>query len=195
MAVLEDRILSGAKALLLTTNFVQIATNDFKENMLPKAPVIGLFDEETEAERYVLNKKMTCPPISYFSIGIHTFIFLYSVIGLNFLIFCLSLFWTVISSKNCSFLTSDNPVASCIVVTMISLFITLLIFSKRILIGLVHVYQRYAPEARRRMCLFKPTCSEYAILALNKYGSIRGTIKTIDRLKRCKGGKYHIDYP
>lgn len=57
LAVLEDRILSGAKALLLTTNFVQIATNDFKENMLPKAPVIGLFDEETEAERYVLNKK------------------------------------------------------------------------------------------------------------------------------------------
>ncbi|WP_366941359.1 membrane protein insertion efficiency factor YidD [uncultured Fibrobacter sp.] len=78
---------------------------------------------------------------------------------------------------------------------MISFFITLSIFSKRILIGLVHVYQRYAPESRRRMCLFKPTCSEYAILALNKYGSIRGTIKTIGRLKRCKGGKYHIDYP
>ena len=167
--------------------FAQIAANDLNGNMR------GV--DETEAERYVLNKKMTRPPISYFSIGIHTFIFLYSVIGLNFLIFCLSHFWAVISSKNCSFLTNDNPVASCIDVTMISFFITLLIFSKRILIGLVRVYQRYAPETRRRMCLFKPTCSEYAILALNKYGSIRGTIKTIDRLKRCKGGKYHIDYP
>jgi putative component of membrane protein insertase Oxa1/YidC/SpoIIIJ protein YidD len=167
--------------------FAQIATNDLNGNIMG-------FDE-TEAERYVLNKKMTRPPISCFSIGIHTFIFLYSIIGLNFLILCLSHFGAVISSKNSYFLTSDNPVASCIVVTMISFFITLLIFSKRILIGLVHIYQRYAPESRRRMCLFKPTCSEYAILALNKYGSIRGTIKTIDRLKRCKGGKYHIDYP
>ena len=145
--------------------------------------------------RHATLSQMTRPPISYFSISIHTFIFLYSVISLNFLIFCLSHFWAVISSKNCSFLASDNPVASCIVVTMTSFFITLSIFSKRILIGLVHVYQRYAPESRRRMCLFKPTCSEYAILALNKYGSIRGTIKTIDRLKRCKGDKYHIDYP
>ncbi|OWV19401.1 hypothetical protein B7982_14125 [Fibrobacter sp. UWB2] len=138
---------------------------------------------------------MTRPPISYFSIGIHAFIFLYIVIASFFLIFCLCHFWAFFSSNCRSFWTSENSIVFYIAVTIISFFIALSIFSKRILIGLIHVYQRYAPESRRRMCLFKPTCSEYALLALNKYGSIRGTIKTIDRLKRCKGGKYHIDYP
>jgi len=41
-------------------------------------------------------------------------------------------------------------------------------------------------------CRFKPTCSEYAIGAIEKYGFIRGGIKAIWRILRCnpwnKGG-------
>ena len=41
-------------------------------------------------------------------------------------------------------------------------------------------------------CRFQPTCSEYAIDAINKYGPLKGLIKTIWRLLRCnpfnKGG-------
>jgi uncharacterized protein len=46
-------------------------------------------------------------------------------------------------------------------------------------------------------CRFKPTCSEYSILALNKYGFIVGTKKTIKRRLRCNPFSNHsyIDYP
>ena len=41
-------------------------------------------------------------------------------------------------------------------------------------------------------CRFKPTCSEYAISAIEKYGIIKGGIKAIWRVLRCnpwnKGG-------
>lgn len=41
-------------------------------------------------------------------------------------------------------------------------------------------------------CRFRPTCSEYAILALEKYGFWKGGFKAIGRVMRCnpwnKGG-------
>ena len=41
-------------------------------------------------------------------------------------------------------------------------------------------------------CRFKPTCSEYAISSIEKYGIIKGGIKAIWRILRCnpwnKGG-------
>lgn len=67
---------------------------------------------------------------------------------------------------------------------------------KQILIGIVKLYQRYAPEETRRKCLYKPTCSEYAILALKKYGLVKGLYKIYIRLfKTCRGIEYSIDYP
>lgn len=62
------------------------------------------------------------------------------------------------------------------------------------LVWLVKIYQRYARAEIRLRCCMTPSCSEYAIIALKKYGVIRGIIKTIKRLKRCHPpGK--IDYP
>lgn len=65
---------------------------------------------------------------------------------------------------------------------------------KYILIWLVRVYQRYAKAETRLKCCFTPSCSEYAILAIKKYGALVGVIKTANRLFRCHppGG---IDYP
>lgn len=41
-------------------------------------------------------------------------------------------------------------------------------------------------------CRYRPTCSEYAIQALNKYGFIKGGFKALWRVMRCnplsKGG-------
>lgn len=41
-------------------------------------------------------------------------------------------------------------------------------------------------------CRFRPTCSEYAIAAIEKYGVIRGSLKAAWRIMRCnpwnKGG-------
>jgi putative component of membrane protein insertase Oxa1/YidC/SpoIIIJ protein YidD len=70
------------------------------------------------------------------------------------------------------------------------------LLSKKIVIGMVELYQHYAPEYMRRRCLLMPTCSEYMILAVKKYGTIRGVCKGIIRLfVRCRGNVYYIDYP
>jgi len=72
--------------------------------------------------------------------------------------------------------------------------ISIICCSKYIMIWFIRVYQRYARSETRLRCCFKPSCSEYAILALKKYGAIVATIKIINRLLSCKppGG---IDYP
>lgn len=70
------------------------------------------------------------------------------------------------------------------------------ICSKMIVTGMVELYQQYAPEDMRRRCLLMPTCSEYMILAVQKYGVIRGVYKGINRLfTRYCGNVYRIDYP
>lgn len=73
--------------------------------------------------------------------------------------------------------------------------IYILFILKRALIWMVHVYQRYAPDHVRLRCVFEPSCSEYMILSIKKYGSFVGVAKGIMRLLRChppNGGK---DYP
>ncbi len=49
-----------------------------------------------------------------------------------------------------------------------------------------------------KLCRFEPSCSNYAILALKKYGFTRGFVKTMGRIFRCNpfNNNYHyIDYP
>lgn len=55
-------------------------------------------------------------------------------------------------------------------------------------IGLVHVYQesgRPLLEGRVR-CRFQPTCSNYSIDAVRRYGFTRGIGMTMARLWRCR---------
>lgn len=72
--------------------------------------------------------------------------------------------------------------------------IVLLLTLKYILIWLIRVYQRYAKSETRLRCCYTPSCSEYAILALRKYGLVVGVAKAINRLLRC-GPPGGIDYP
>lgn len=60
-----------------------------------------------------------------------------------------------------------------------------LIFAKRTVIWLVHFYQSRASDKTRLRCVFEPSCSEYMILAVEKYGVFRGVYKGCDRLLRC----------
>ena len=69
------------------------------------------------------------------------------------------------------------------------------IFAKRTVIWLVLLYQKYAPEQVRASCVFHPTCSNYMILAIKKYGLIIGMIKGIIRLFRCHLPNGGEDYP
>ena len=62
-------------------------------------------------------------------------------------------------------------------------------------IQLILLYQYLAPAKIRNGCRFEPSCSNYAILALQKYGFIRGWKMTLNRLKRCKYPDGGEDYP
>ena len=66
---------------------------------------------------------------------------------------------------------------------------------KNIIILIVKLYQKFAPLSIRNKCRFEPSCSNYMIYCLKKYGLIKGLLKGINRLKRCNinGGGY--DYP
>ncbi|WP_132243815.1 membrane protein insertion efficiency factor YidD [Marinisporobacter balticus] len=56
---------------------------------------------------------------------------------------------------------------------------------KEILIGMVKIYRRYISPLKPPTCRFYPTCSQYALQALEKYGAIKGTIISIRRILKC----------
>ncbi|MCZ2850992.1 membrane protein insertion efficiency factor YidD [Modestobacter sp. VKM Ac-2978] len=56
------------------------------------------------------------------------------------------------------------------------------------LIGAVRLYQREVSPRRRPCCHFTPTCSAYAIEALERHGALRGSWLTARRLVRCRPG-------
>ena len=58
---------------------------------------------------------------------------------------------------------------------------------KRLLIGLIRLYQKYlSPLKRRACCRFTPTCSSYAIEALKKRGILVGLLLTVMRIFKCQ---------
>lgn len=67
--------------------------------------------------------------------------------------------------------------------------------AKKLLITLIILYQKYAPESIRSACLFEPCCSEYMKLSIMKYGVIKGLFKGIKRILRCRYPNGGIDEP
>ena len=63
----------------------------------------------------------------------------------------------------------------------------------KLLILPVRGYQKFISPVTPAHCRFTPTCSQYAVDALQKYGPIKGLIKTIWRILRCNpwGGSGH----
>ena len=54
-----------------------------------------------------------------------------------------------------------------------------------ILIGLVRVYQWTLRPLFGNRCRFRPTCSNYFIQAVQKYGAVRGSWRGVARICRC----------
>ncbi|MCX8020089.1 MAG: membrane protein insertion efficiency factor YidD [Chitinophagaceae bacterium] len=52
-------------------------------------------------------------------------------------------------------------------------------------IFLIKMYQLVISPWKAPSCRFTPTCSEYAITALKKYGMLKGLRLTLRRLLRC----------
>ena len=68
---------------------------------------------------------------------------------------------------------------------------------RAIAIAPVRVYQRAISPAIPRRCKYHPTCSEYAIAAVRRYGILRGLVLAAWRLLRCNpwshGGVDFVD--
>ena len=56
---------------------------------------------------------------------------------------------------------------------------------RRILMGLIHGYRYVISPWLGPACRFDPTCSQYAIDAINQHGCIQGIGLTLCRLLKC----------
>lgn len=58
----------------------------------------------------------------------------------------------------------------------------------RLYVGAVRCYQSLRGDKLERyvLCRFEPTCSEYSIEAVQKYGIRHGLVLTVKRLSRCQ---------
>ena len=59
-----------------------------------------------------------------------------------------------------------------------------------------NIYKTFISSQDHMSCVFSPSCSEYALQAVQQQGFLLGMINTFDRLTRCNGlrpGDYQVD--
>ena len=65
---------------------------------------------------------------------------------------------------------------------------------RRMLLSLIRGYRRFLSPLHRPCCRFYPTCSTYALQAVERYGALRGGWMALRRIGRChpfyKGNLY-----
>ena len=63
---------------------------------------------------------------------------------------------------------------------------------KKLLLLLIGFYQRQISPYKRPCCRFIPTCSQYALEAVERFGAVKGSAMVLWRILRCnpfcKGG-------
>ncbi len=65
---------------------------------------------------------------------------------------------------------------------------------KKLLLLLIHFYQKHISPAFPRRCRYIPTCSQYAMEAIQKYGAVKGGYLALRRLLRCHPFSKHDPY-
>lgn len=155
-------------------------------------------EEQDAVVWYVLKRPLVRPNTSYKKAALCISLFLIANLGMTVVLYHLFRWLGILSFLPDAIwdFYREHHTAFIILLTLIQFLIGGILALKPAIIGAVHLYQRYAPEDIRRRCLFKPTCSEYTILAVQKYGVIRGLYKAYVRLfKKCQGRIYRIDEP
>ena len=68
----------------------------------------------------------------------------------------------------------------------------MLFVMKKVLMSLIKFYQKRISPLKKPCCRFYPTCSAYALEAIEKKGALKGSAMAIWRILRCnpfnKGG-------
>ena len=63
---------------------------------------------------------------------------------------------------------------------------------KKLMIFIIKLYRKYLSPMKTTKCPYYPTCSTYALEAINKHGAVKGGVLAAYRLVRCnpfsKGG-------
>ena len=129
---------------------------------------------EQEEEEFVPHNPLERPPVSYKKPIIALTVYILQFIGLMFI-----------------------PYGEAYIEVLVLVGYSLIYFSliaKKTVIWMVRLYQNKAPDEVRLRCVMEPSCSVYMILAVEKYGVIRGVYKGIRRLFRC-GDVRGVDYP
>lgn len=75
---------------------------------------------------------------------------------------------------------------------------------KKVFIFIINIYRKFISPITPPSCRYYPTCSAYAVEALDKFGFLKGSYLTVRRVLRChpfrKGGfdpvpdKFSITY-
>ena len=69
---------------------------------------------------------------------------------------------------------------------------------KKLFLSLIYFYQKHISSCTAPSCRFYPTCSNYALEAINKYGALKGGWLALKRLLRCNPfykGNYYDPVP
>jgi putative membrane protein insertion efficiency factor len=56
---------------------------------------------------------------------------------------------------------------------------------KRVLIALINGYRKFISPLKKPSCRFYPTCSQYALEAIDKYGVLKGVRLSLIRILKC----------
>jgi len=68
-------------------------------------------------------------------------------------------------------------------------------YFKKLFVSLIFIYQKVMPKDLRDECLYQPTCSNYMVRAILKYGCIKGIFLGLKRISRCRYPNGGVDYP
>ena len=56
---------------------------------------------------------------------------------------------------------------------------------KKILIGMIKLYRKDLSPLKSTKCPYFPTCSQYGLEAIEKYGALKGSLLAVWRILRC----------
>ena len=150
------------------------------ENELKNLQSLGqsLFDDENDPRSSCYDRKLERPKPKVWAIAIY-------------LLACAALpIGTILLLK---YAGMDTLPSVAVGIALLLVFIA--ITAKKAVICAVRLYQYLAPDSVRKKCRFEPSCSQYMILAVEKYGVIRGVKKGIGRLRRCNKDNGGFDWP
>lgn len=65
---------------------------------------------------------------------------------------------------------------------------------KKVMLALIRFYQKHISPCFPPRCRYSPTCSQYALEAIQKYGALKGGWLTFKRLCRCNPFNHKHDH-